>query len=311
MTDNSTFQNKRNRGLTLLVLAAGMGSRYGSLKQIDPVGPSGETIIDYSVYDAIKSGFNKVVFVIRKSIEQDFRETLLKKFENVIEVDYVFQELEMLPAGFTVPPERQKPWGTAHAILMAENAVKTPFAVINADDFYGFDAFEKTARFLEDKEMESSYSMVGYLLKNTLSDHGTVSRGVCTIDSEDCLRSVTEMTQIQRIEEKTVYIENGEQKSIDENRKVSMNFWGFTPAVFKQIKEGFASFLEKNINNPKSEYYIPEVIDKLIRENRASVKVIPSSAEWFGVTYREDREKAVSHINKLVKNRIYPQSLWK
>ncbi len=302
--------NQKKQKPTLLVLAAGMGSRYGSLKQIDPIGPSGETIIDYSVYDALKAGFGKVVFVIRKNIEQDFRETLLEKFKNVTEVDYVFQELDMLPSGFSVPPDRQKPWGTAHAILVAKNAVKTPFAVINADDFYGFEAFDITARFLEDKEMESNYSMAGYLLKNTLSEHGSVSRGICKTNNEGYLESITELTQIKKSGGQIVYFKGNNQNSIDENTKVSMNFWGFTPAIFSQIKEGFGSFLENNINDLKSEYYIPAVIDNLIKQNLADVRVLTSNSSWFGITYKEDKSKAVENINDLIQKGKYPSKLW-
>lgn len=302
--------NQEKQKPTLLVLAAGMGSRYGSLKQIDPIGPSGETIMDYSVYDALRAGFGKVVFVIRKNIEQDFRETLLEKFKNIIEVDYVFQELEMLPYGFSVPAGRQKPWGTAHAILVAENAVKTPFAVINADDFYGYEAFEITARFLEDKETESNYSMAGYLLKNTLSEHGSVSRGVCKTTSKGYLESIKEVTEIKKTGGRIVYSDGNNLNSINENTKVSMNFWGFTPAIFSQIKEGFSLFLEKNINDLKSEYYIPAVIDNLIKQNMADVRVLTSNSSWFGITYKEDKSNAEEHINDLIRKGKYPAKLW-
>ncbi len=296
---------------SLLVLAAGMGSRYGSLKQIDPVGPSGETIIDYSVYDALRAGFGKIVFVIRKNIEKDFKETLLKKFEKFTQVDYVFQELDMLPAGFVPPGERKKPWGTAHAVLVAENAVKTPFAVINADDFYGYDAFYQTARFLEENQEGTEYSMIGYLLKNTLSRHGTVSRGVCKTDSNGYLVSVTEHTRIKKEGDEIVCNGEDQKKVLPADTPVSMNFWGFTPSVFGQIKQGFSAFLTENICDEKSEYFIPEVVDKLIKTKKAKVRVLPCNSSWFGVTYREDKPAAIEHIRKLVERGEYPDPLWK
>lgn len=305
------MEEKNNMKPSLLVLAAGMGSRYGSLKQIDPVGPSGETIIDYSVYDALRAGFGKIVFVIRKNIEKDFKETLLKKFEKFTQVDYVFQELDMLPAGFVPPGERKKPWGTAHAVLVAENAVKTPFAVINADDFYGYDAFYQTARFLEENQEGTEYSMIGYLLKNTLSRHGTVSRGVCKTDSNGYLVSVTEHTRIKKEGDEIVCNGEDQKKVLPADTPVSMNFWGFTPSVFGQIKQGFSAFLTENICDEKSEYFIPEVVDKLIKTKKAKVRVLPCNSSWFGVTYREDKPAAIEHIRKLVERGEYPDPLWK
>ena len=292
-------------------MAAGMGSRYGSLKQIDPVGPSGEAIIDYSVYDAIKAGYGKVVFVIRKNIETDFRDTLLKRFEKVVDVDYVFQELEMLPKPFTLPPHRLKPWGTAHAILVASERINTPFAAINADDFYGFDAFQQMANYLSAGEQSADYSMVGYLLKNTLSAYGSVSRGVCEIDDKNFLKEIHERTNIRKEGEEVFFTKEGNSFPLNENAIVSMNFWGFTPDIFEKIEAGFKAFLHDNISDPKSEYYIPALIDELINSHKVRVKVLTSNSSWFGVTYREDKEHVVKAVAKLVENGFYPVNLWK
>lgn len=295
---------------TLLILAAGLGSRYGSLKQIEPIGPSGEAIIDYSVYDAIRAGFGKVVFVIKKEIEKDFRESLLRRFENKIDISWVFQELDMLPGGFSLPANRKKPWGTAHAILMSEKEIATPFAAINADDFYGPEAFRELVITLSGKGKETDYCMIGYKLKNTLSEHGTVARGVCDIDGNGFLRSVSELTKIKRENGGIVYYENDKPFSLDEDSTVSMNMWGFTTAVFQQIKERFSSFLAENINNPAAEFYIPTLVDQLIRENAARVKVIRCNASWFGITYRDDRDAARKSILQKIENGEYPRKLW-
>lgn len=295
----------------LLIMAAGMGSRYGSLKQIDPIGPSGEAIIDYSVYDAIRAGYGKVVFVIRKNIETDFRDTLLKRFEKVVDVDYVFQELEMLPKPFTLPPHRLKPWGTAHAILVASERINTPFAAINADDFYGFDAFQQMANYLSAGEQSADYSMVGYLLKNTLSAYGSVSRGVCEIDDKNFLKEIHERTNIRKEGEEVFFTKEGNSFPLNENAIVSMNFWGFTPDIFEKIEAGFKAFLHDNISDPKSEYYIPALIDELINSHKVRVKVLTSNSSWFGVTYREDKEHVVKAVAKLVENGFYPVNLWK
>lgn len=292
-------------------MAAGMGSRYGSLKQIDPIGPSGEAIIDYSVYDAIRAGYGKVVFVIRKNIETDFRDTLLKRFEKVVDVDYVFQELEMLPKPFTLPPHRLKPWGTAHAILVASERINTPFAAINADDFYGFDAFQQMANYLSAGEQSADYSMVGYLLKNTLSAYGSVSRGVCEIDDKNFLKEIHERTNIRKEGEEVFFTKEGNSFPLNENAIVSMNFWGFTPDIFEKIEAGFKAFLHDNISDPKSEYYIPALIDELINSHKVRVKVLTSNSSWFGVTYREDKEHVVKAVAKLVENGFYPVNLWK
>lgn len=295
---------------TLLILAAGLGSRYGSLKQIESIGPSGEAIIDYSVYDAIRAGFGKVVFVIKKDIEKDFRENLLNRFENRINTEYVFQELDMLPEGYSLPPERKKPWGTAHAIMISGQAITTPFAAINADDFYGSEAFTELAAALSGKKKGTDYCMIGYKLRNTLSEHGTVSRGVCDIDSDGFLRSVSELTKIKRLNNDIVYYKNDKPLNLDEDLTVSMNMWGFTTEIFQQIRDRFSSYLSENINDPTAEFYIPTLVDQLIREKAARVKVINCDASWFGITYREDRDAARKSILQKIETGEYPRKLW-
>jgi NDP-sugar pyrophosphorylase family protein len=297
---------------TLLVLAAGMGSRYGGLKQLDKLGPSGETIIDYSIYDAKRAGFGKVVFVIRKDIEEEFKEVILTKLSGKIEVDYCLQELDYLPAGFEFPADRKKPWGTGHAILMAADKIKESFGVINADDFYGADAFKVLADFFAGLKSENIYAMVGYDVANTLSDFGSVSRGVCLENDENYLLSVTERTQIERSHNGIAYKdEKGDLVFLIPQTIVSMNFWGFTTQIFKQLSERFTGFLKENIQNPKSEFFIPSVVNDLIEANETKAKVLHSSARWFGVTYRDDRALAVSKIKQLVKEGVYPENLWK
>jgi UTP-glucose-1-phosphate uridylyltransferase len=299
---------------TLLVLAAGMGSRYGGLKQLDKLGPNGETIIDFSIYDAIRAGFGKIVFVIRKDIEEEFKEVIISRLSDKVEVDYCLQELEYLPKGFKLPADRTKPWGTGHAILMAADKIHEPFGVINADDFYGADAFKVLAEFFATLKTgnENIYSMVGYDVANTLSDFGSVSRGVCLEDDENNLLSVTERTQIERSHNGIAYKdETGDLVFLIPQTIVSMNFWGFTPQIFKQLSNRFVGFLENNIQNPKSEFFIPSVVNELIEAKETSVKVLHSNARWFGVTYREDRELAVSKIKHLVEEGIYPENLWK
>ncbi len=298
---------------TLLVLAAGMGSRYGSLKQVDKLGPSGETITDYSIYDAIRAGFGKVVFVIRKSIEADFKE-VFHKFNNKIQVEYVYQELDNIPEGIKVPADRQKPWGTGHAVLIAAEKINTPFAVINADDFYGFGSYQTMAAHLSKTYTIDTdiYSMVGYKLENTLSEHGHVSRGVCETTSENILKSIVERTQIKKINEKIVYKESEEiWKPLTGNEIVSMNFWGFPPTVFKHLKEKFKIFIENNYQNLKSEFYLPFAVNDLILESKAKVSVLHTPDFWFGVTYKEDKESTISKLQELVIKGIYPQNLWK
>lgn len=299
---------------TLLVLAAGMGSRYGSLKQIDPVGPSGETIIDYSIYDAIRAGFGKVVFIIRKSFEQDFKDIFISKLQPFIPVEYVFQEIDKLPEGLTVSPERTKPWGTAHAVLMAKDIIHEPFAVINGDDFYGSGAFQTMADYLNslNADTQTQYSLVGYQVGNTMSDYGSVSRGVCQEDENELLVSVTERTNIQYTEGKIAYQEaDGSSVFLNPETLVSMNFWGFTPEYFKQTESIFSDFVKANIGSLKAEFYIPYAIDILINNSSASVKVLRSDAKWFGVTYKDDKPLVIEKLAQLIKAGVYPAKLWK
>lgn len=292
---------------TLLILAAGIGSRYGGLKQIDPVGPNGQTILDYSLYDAKRAGFEKVVFIIRREIEEDFKSVFADKLNKTMPVEWVFQEIDLLPEGFKAPEERIKPWGTGHAVLMASEKINEPFAVINADDFYGFEAFKKAVDFFNNDEKETDYAMVAYELKNTLSDFGTVSRGICEVDEEGYLDSVVENTKIAR-EGSTVYNTelDGSKTELDENALTSMNFWCFKPAFFSQLESHFLSFIRSNINNPKAEFYIPTAIDALIKSNQARVKVLPNSGQWFGITYKEDKPLVIDRITKLTEEGDYP-----
>jgi hypothetical protein len=289
---------------TLLVMAAGMGSRYGGLKQIDAVGPSGEMIIDYSIYDALRAGFARLVFVIRHDIEAPFREAIGSKFEKRIAVDYVFQELDELPQGFTVPPGRTRPWGTTQAILLAEKVLYEPFAAINADDFYGRESFQVLAGFL--RASGNDYAMVGYTLRNTLSEHGSVSRGVCECDAKGYLRAVTELTKV----EKRGRGAQAEGRTLSGDELVSMNFWGFTPLVFPQLRERFGTFLQRSGQELKSECYIPTTVNELVASGTARVKVLPTTASWFGVTYQEDRPRVTAGIRELVARCEYPERLW-
>ena len=298
---------------TLYVLAAGMGSRYGGLKQLDGVGPNGETIMDYSIFDAIRGGFGKVVFVIRKDFEADFREKILQKYINHIPVEIVFQSLDKLPAGFTCPAERVKPWGTNHAVLMGKEVIDEPFAVINADDFYGRDSFAVLGQWLSQMEGKSNqYCMVGYRVGNTLSESGSVSRGVCSMDDNRMLTDVVERTKIERIEGTVKYQdENGEWISLEDNTPVSMNMWGFTPDYFAYSEEFFAEYLKENINNIKAEFYIPSMVNKLIQEGTSTVEVLDTTSRWFGVTYPEDRPTVVEKLKALVDAGEYPEKLFK
>jgi len=295
---------------TLLILAAGMGSRYGGLKQLDHLGTSGETIMDYSVFDAVRAGFGKVVFVIRKSFEKEFREMFVSKLEGKIDVKLVFQEIDKIPVGFTVPAERTKPWGTGHAILMAKDVINEPFAVINADDFYGAGAFEVMAKFLTNGVSATEYAMCGYQLCKTLSDFGTVSRGICSVDDNGFLTDIKERTSIERKNGKIIFTENETEVELDENVPVSMNFWGFAPNLFDYLEEKFSAFLSANADKPKSEFYIPFVVDDLMKEGKVKTKVLPANATWFGVTYKEDRPATVAKIAELVKQGLYPVKLW-
>ena len=291
---------------TLLVLAAGMGSRYGSLKQMDGVGPNNEAIIDYSVYDAIRAGFGKVVFVIRHSFEKEFREVFsAERFGGRIAVEFVFQELDYLPEGASVPEGRVKPWGTNHAVMMGADVIKEPFAVINCDDFYGRDSFQVMGKFLSALPADSKnvYSMVGFRVGNTLSESGTVSRGICSTDDKGLLTSVVERTKIQRLDGEVKYIDdNGEWTATPDTTPVSMNFWGFTPDYFAYSQEFFKTFLSdpKNMENLKSEFFIPLMVDKLINDGTATVEVLDTASKWFGVTYPEDRQSVVDKIQALV-----------
>ena len=294
---------------TLLVLAAGMGSRYGGLKQIDPVGPNGETIIDYSIYDAMRAGFGKLVFVIRSDIEAQFREIVGARFEKRIAVEYVFQELDKLPPGFSLPPGRTKPWGTTHAILMAEKVLKEDFAAINADDFYGQNAYKVLAQHLTSGTKD--YAMVGFILKNTLSDHGSVARGVSRVDANNYLTHIVELTKIDREGSGAKDTgPDGKITTLTGDEAVSMNFWGFTPALFPQIKGEFEKFLKRAGGEQKSECYIPATVGELVAGGHAKCKVLRSPDSWFGVTYREDRPTVVESIRQLIARGDYPEQLW-
>lgn len=301
---------------TLLVLAAGMGSRYGSLKQMDGVGPNGEAIIDYSVYDAIRAGFGKVVFVIRHSFADDFISVFNReRFGGKIEVEYVYQELDYLPEGFTVPEGREKPWGTNHAVMMAAKAISTPFAVINADDFYGQNSYEVMGSYLSNlADSRNSYAMVGYEVNKTLSENGTVSRGVCTVDSDNFLTSMVERTKIERNSEGVIVFHDlGDDVALEENTPVSMNFFGFTPDYFEYSEQTFKEFLadEKNQTNLRSEFFIPMMVNRLIGGGVAKMKVLSTAAQWFGVTYKEDKPQLMAKIEALIEAGVYPRNLWK
>ena len=289
------------KDIILLILAAGMGSRYGGLKQLAQLGPNGETIMDYSVDDAIAAGFTKVVFVIRKNIEDDFETQILSKYKEKIKCECVFQELDALPDGFSKHPEREKPYGTAHAILMAKDAIKEPFAVINADDFYSRKAFVAMAEFLrQPNDAEKPvFAMIGYQLKNTLSEHGTVARGVCKANEHRELISITEMTKIQREEDMIFNTDEKGRVALTGNEPVSMNFWGFTPYFFTFLNALFIDFLKENNSNPKSEFPIPAVINHFITNHLATIKIIDCDAEWFGVTYQEDRDWVMKKFKDL------------
>ncbi len=298
---------------TLLVLAAGMGSRYGGLKQLDGLGPSGETIMDYSIYDAIRAGFGKVVFVIRRSFEEDFRKIVLSKYEGKIETDVVFQDLDNLPEGFTLPEGREKPWGTNHALMMSKEAIQEPFAVINADDFYGRSSYEVLAKKLMELSNETGkYCMVGYRVGNTLSDSGSVARGVCEVNAENFLTGVVERTAIIRNAEGKIVFndENGQEVTIGDKTPVSMNMWGFTPDYFAHSDKQFVDFLKKEEGNLKSEFFIPLVVNKMVEDGDATVEVLDTPANWFGVTYADDREGVVAKIQALVDAGEYPSKLF-
>ncbi len=300
---------------TLVLLAAGMGSRYGGLKQLDGLGPNGETIMDYSIYDAIKAGFGKIVFVIRKDFEQEFREKVLSKYEGHIPAEVCYQALDALPEGFSVPEGREKPWGTNHAVMMAKDLIREPFCVINCDDFYNRDSFMVIGKFLADlpDNATNTYAMVGFRVGNTLSENGTVARGVCSKDENDLLTTVVERTEIMRVDGKVSYKdENGEWVAIEDNTPVSMNMWGFTPDYFAHSDAYFKKFLgdPKNQANPKAEFFIPLMVNELVNNGTSTVKVLDTTSKWFGVTYSADRQATVERIQALVNEGVYPNKLF-
>ena len=295
---------------TLVILAAGMGSRYGGLKQLDELGPNGEAIIDYSLYDAIRAGFGKVVFIIRTDFAEEFKARFEPRLKGRIQTEYVYQSLDKIPAGFTLNPEREKPWGTAHAVMMASGVVNEPMAVINADDFYGRESYQVMADFLTSSDDPSEYSMIGYRVANTLSPFGTVSRGVCMTDEKGYLTSVVERTKIQRDSDGIYYYEPEGRFPLSENTPVSMNFWGLKPNVFDYLNDGFGRFLEERGNELKSEYFIPLLINENILSGKIATKVLACDAPWFGVTYREDKPDAQAQILSLIESGVYPRKLW-
>ena len=295
---------------TLLILAAGMGSRYGGIKQMDAFGPSGETIIDYSIYDAIRSGFGKVVFIIRKDFAEDFKNLFEPKLKGKIKTEYVMQEMDSYTEGFHSLEERTKPWGTAHAVLCAKEVIHESFAVINADDFYGRDAFEKAAAFLTSEVSPKKYCIIGYELSKTLSANGTVSRGVCDVDANGNLESINERTKVFPEGDKIYYIESSLRVPLPPDTPVSMNFWGFDPNVFDFIQKLFIKFLQENAENVKAEFFIPIIGDAFINEDKGEIKVIPTSSQWFGVTYKEDAPGVKESIHTLIANGEYPEKLY-
>lgn len=294
--------------ITLVVLAAGMGSRFGGLKQMEPLGPNGETLLDYSVYDAYHAGFRKVVFVIRDFFADDFKEQIGSKIEEYMEVEYVFQDVNVEVPGVDGIVEREKPWGTNHAVLVCKDVVDEPFAVINSDDFYGKDGFYKVAKFLKEDVTPERYSLIGYILKNTLSDSGTVNRGVCKTDEKGNLVSIEETLKIARNEEGEV-IRGDKGTELDEDSIVSMNFWGFHPTYFEKLEKGFREFVAANKDHPKAEYYIPVLIDEMINSGEIVLNVIPSHDNWYGVTYKEDAGKVKKAFKELHDNGAYPETL--
>lgn len=295
---------------TLLVLAAGMGSRYGGLKQVDALGPHGEGLIEFSVFDAIRAGFGKVVFVIRENIEDVFREKIGNDLEGHIEIRYAFQEINTPVPGVTDLPDREKPWGTSHAVLVARDVIHEPFAVINADDYYGISAFQAIGDFLRERCTPTHYGMIGYPLRNTLSDYGSVSRGVCETDENSFLTSVVERHKVQRENGTISYEENGQRHRLRDDALVSMNFWGFHPSVFEHMRMHFIEFVQENRDNPKAEFYIPLVVNRLIQEGKIRLSVLPNEEQWYGVTYQEDKPLVQEAFRKLTGEGRYPSPLW-
>lgn len=300
--------------MTLVVMAAGIGSRFGGgIKQLEPVGPNGEIIMDYSVFDALEAGFNKIVFIIRKDIEKDFKEIIGSRMEKICRVEYAFQDISDLPDGFSKPVERTKPWGTGQAVLSCKGIVNEPFAVINADDYYGKEAFVNVYNYLSKKENknDTDFCMAGFILKNTLSDNGGVTRGICELSENNELLNVVETHNILKEENKAYVVgENGEKIYLDENSHVSMNMWGLTPKFIDFLEEDFKKFLKENINNPKSEYLVPIIIDGLLKENKATVKLLPTKDKWFGVTYKEDKDAVCRAISELIEKGVYKARLY-
>ncbi len=300
----------------LVIMAAGMGSRYGGLKQIDPVDEQGHLIIDFSIYDAIKAGFQKIVFIIKKEIEQDFKEMIGNRISQYVEVEFVYQQLDNLPKGFTVPENRVKPWGTGHAVLSCLGVVDGPFAVINADDYYGSHAFEEIYHYLsttEDDELYR-YAMVGYILENTLTENGHVARGVCVVSEDGMLAGINERTHIEKRDGKTEYTEDdgATWHTIPQGSIVSMNMWGFTNSILQELEKNFSAFLETGLKeNPlKCEYFLPGVVNQLLNESRATVRVLKSADKWYGVTYKEDKAEVVAAMKRFKEQGIYPEKLW-
>jgi dTDP-glucose pyrophosphorylase len=294
---------------TLVILAAGMASRYGSVKQIQGFGPGGETLMDYSIYDAMRAGFKKIVFIIRREFANDFKQIFESKLKDTVEVEYVYQEMNSFTEGLAVPEERKKPWGTAHAVLCAMEKVNEPFAVINADDFYGYDAFKKASNFLESECSPDRYAILGYDILQTMSDHGTVNRGVCRIDEEGNLSSIVERINVSMKHGKIVCDDDKEPKELQLNTSVSMNFWCFHPSIFQYTQKLFREFLRDNIHNPKAEFFIPIVADLFIKDG-GTIKVITTSVPWFGVTYKEDAPEVEKNLRQLVEKGEYPERLW-
>jgi hypothetical protein len=300
---------------TLVVMAAGIGSRYGGLKQIDPVGPHGEIIVDYSIYDALNAGFGKVVFVIKEDIEEAFREKVGRAIEKRCETTYVFQKIEDVPSGFEVPPDRQKPWGTGHATLSCRNVVHSPFAVINADDFYGRSSYQTLCDYLKntrDRDDVYDYCMIGYELESTLTEHGHVARGVCMVSQDGYLAEIHERRRIEKFGELANYTEDGENWiEIPKGSVASMNMWGFTPSLFSELEARFPQFLQKNSDSiQKAEYFLPDVVGDLLKEKRATVKVLATNERWFGVTHQQDKPRVEQAIRDLIRLGVYPENLW-
>jgi dTDP-glucose pyrophosphorylase len=299
--------------MSLVIMAAGMGSRFGGIKQLEPVGPSGEIIMDYSIYDAMKAGFNKVVFIIRRDLEKDFKEIVGKRIEKLIKVEYVFQELEAVPEGFEKPADRTKPWGTGQAVLCCKDVVKGPFAVINADDYYGKEAFKIVYDFLKkNQDKEEQFCMAGFILGNTLSENGTVTRGICKVNEEGKLVDVTETSGIaQEGDHAKAQDSEGNDITLDLNSSASMNMWGFTPVLFQYLEKGFVTFLSGlEANELKKEYLLPSMVGDLVKENKVEVSVLKTSDRWFGVTYKEDKEAVVNSIRALIDKGVYPSKLF-